>query len=576
MKLRFFATILTLIFMAGLMPVSQAEALDTVAPGNADSDVIVVFNEDISTEEAEDKTGGQIDHFTAEAWNEDEAFIPEGQPVGVDTGGADLDEYIDSISQDESVAFAQPNYKYTLDTNEWRETSTNPYLLLEDRQWNLKYLNTQEAWNLIDALDRANTERVKIATIDTGIKIDHLDMTKNIDPQNCVKTVRGTMTYPYKPRFNHGMGVASIICADSNNEIGISGIAAGNHNDLISLFGVNVYRNKGHKSQASVYTQDIIAGLEYADAAGARIMNMSLSFFSNKYRKKGQIKHDDKALQMEMEKLDSEGVIVVCSAGNRAKMKTKYPSDYDTTISVMSSLHYKNAWVSVKRKNSNYGPKKTLCAPGTVIPACGLKGGYQAAGSTSAATPHVTAVAALMLAVDPNLSVDETREILCTTATDVNKEGRDLLTGYGMVNAYNAVAETARRSAAKGTLRHPDGSQITPEEVEKLIAETKPAEEGGESLKAPAVTVTAAAKKGMLISWEIEKPAHLNYIKIYRAESEDGEYQLVQTITKDRASWKDTKIKKNTSYYYKVCVLGTTSDGKKIWSPLSAPACQSE
>jgi len=65
---------------------------------------------------------------------------------------------------------------------------------------------------------------------------------------------------------------------------------------------------------------------------------------------------------------------------------------------------------------------------------------------TSAASPHVAAAAALMLAIDPDLTPEEIREILQDTAIDMDDpftpgfdEGFDLGTGHGFVDALAAV-----------------------------------------------------------------------------------------------------------------------------------------
>ncbi len=61
---------------------------------------------------------------------------------------------------------------------------------------------------------------------------------------------------------------------------------------------------------------------------------------------------------------------------------------------------------------------------------------------TSCASPYAAGVAALVRSVNSGLSPAEVRNIITSTATDMTintYEGWDYWTGYGLVNAYQAV-----------------------------------------------------------------------------------------------------------------------------------------
>lgn len=66
--------------------------------------------------------------------------------------------------------------------------------------------------------------------------------------------------------------------------------------------------------------------------------------------------------------------------------------------------------------------------------------GYQAWDGTSMATPHVSAVAALIWSVNPSWTNAEIRDALVQTATDLGPAGRDNAFGYGLVQAADALA----------------------------------------------------------------------------------------------------------------------------------------
>ena len=65
--------------------------------------------------------------------------------------------------------------------------------------------------------------------------------------------------------------------------------------------------------------------------------------------------------------------------------------------------------------------------------------GYEAWDGTSMATPHVSAVAALLWSAKPGLSNVQIREAMQVTAMDLGDLGRDVHYGFGLVQAYDAA-----------------------------------------------------------------------------------------------------------------------------------------
>jgi subtilisin family serine protease len=61
---------------------------------------------------------------------------------------------------------------------------------------------------------------------------------------------------------------------------------------------------------------------------------------------------------------------------------------------------------------------------------------------TSMASPHATAVAALILSKNPALSPDQVRAVLRASSVDLGAPGWDPLFGYGRVSARRAVEQT--------------------------------------------------------------------------------------------------------------------------------------
>ena len=65
--------------------------------------------------------------------------------------------------------------------------------------------------------------------------------------------------------------------------------------------------------------------------------------------------------------------------------------------------------------------------------------GYEYYDGTSMATPHVSAVAALVWSADPTATNVDIRNVLASTAEDLGTGGRDTSYGFGLVQAYDAI-----------------------------------------------------------------------------------------------------------------------------------------
>jgi len=80
-----------------------------------------------------------------------------------------------------------------------------------------------------------------------------------------------------------------------------------------------------------------------------------------------------------------------------------------------------------------------ICGPGTTITSTQLGGGYFTASGTSAATPHLAGVAALLLDANPDLTVGQIDQIIESTCVSLGEPGKDNTFGAGRVDAYQAV-----------------------------------------------------------------------------------------------------------------------------------------
>ncbi len=154
---------------------------------------------------------------------------------------------------------------------------------------------------------------------------------------------------------------------------------------------------------------------------------------------------------------EASGVVVTFSAGNEGpgSQTIGSPPDRATTyynafaIGAVDATSYN--WPYPIASFSSRGPtgcdvpadrkiKPEVVAPGVNVYSCIPGGGYSANWSgTSMAGPHVAGIVGLMREANPNLSVDDIKQILLDTARDEGNTGEDNTFGWGFVDAYDAV-----------------------------------------------------------------------------------------------------------------------------------------
>jgi len=169
----------------------------------------------------------------------------------------------------------------------------------------------------------------------------------------------------------------------------------------------------------------VIAGIHYAVAHGAQVINMSF----------GTTQQSD-ALEAAVEKANQAGVVIVASAGNDGARTHRYPAALDNVLAV-ASVEANN----VKSDYSNYGEYIGVVAPGTGIRSTYWTGGYANWSGTSFAAPFVTATAALVFAVHPQYTASQVIRQIRGTAHSVthwNPQYEEQL-GAGIIDVERAV-----------------------------------------------------------------------------------------------------------------------------------------
>lgn len=306
-------------------------------------------------------------------------------------------------------------------------------------QWGLNKIRARDAW----AITRGNPG-IRIAVIDEGVDMSHEDMMTNL--LTGYDSVDNDNNQQPNPRDGHGTSCAGIIAAVADNGRGVAGVAP---NCKVIPIRIAV----GTPSGGWATTDSIIArGIRTAVDRGAAVLSNSWGggSASNVIRSAFQYARTNGR--------GGKGCFTPCASGNSDTASIIYPAKYPECFAVGAA----NEWDQRKSKTSadgenwwgsQYGPQLQVVAPGVHVYTTDIMGaaGYNTGGNyvtnfngTSSATPHVAGVGALVLSVDPNLTVQECEEIIRRTCDDLLSTGHDNQTGFGRVNALRAVQAASR------------------------------------------------------------------------------------------------------------------------------------
>jgi subtilisin family serine protease len=173
----------------------------------------------------------------------------------------------------------------------------------------------------------------------------------------------------------------------------------------------------------------IVAGIEWAVKNDINIINMSLGS-----------SQDSQTLHDACDAAYGAGLLIISSAGNSGNPAGRgdnvgYPAKYSSVVAVAASDSNDR-----RASFSSTGPAVELIAPGVSVLSTTPNNTYSTYSGTSMASPHVAGVAALVWAVNPELTNAEVRQILIDTAENLGLSANHQ--GYGLVRADLAVAAT--------------------------------------------------------------------------------------------------------------------------------------
>lgn len=232
-------------------------------------------------------------------------------------------------------------------------------------------------------------EGIRIAVLDSGIDASHPDL-------------NGVITEEYRVSglgegesgsTLHGTAVAGIIAGSPQNEKGVLGVAV--HAEILSV-------DITDQDNGNIEIENLIEGIDYAVRQDVDIINISAG-----------VKNTSDALYQAIRSAYEKGIIVVAASGNYMENDLLYPAKYEEVIAA-GALSKDGTIISPTGKLE----KKIVYLPGENIVTASIDNGYTGINGTSASTPVLSGIIALMLEKNKTLTNDEIMKYFESNTSD--------------------------------------------------------------------------------------------------------------------------------------------------------------
>lgn len=285
---------------------------------------------------------------------------------------------------------------------------------------------------------------VNVAIIDTGIDTTSPEFPGRVSSAS--QNVAGGNGYA--DQSGHGTAVAFTL-AGRRNDTGTHGVA---YDATIIALRADT-PGSCDSDGCSFRDASLARGIDVAVAAGARVINMSLSnsaaFGSN--------------VQSAIGRATAAGIVVVLSAGNQNEKNPALAIDPELSAQVANNAAVSRGLVVVAGSigasdamaaNSNRAGNTAayyLTAVGERIAAPGTNGDVYLWSGTSFAAPQISAAVALLAQAFPNLSGKQIVDLLYATARDAGAAGTDGVYGRGILDLTRAFQPTGTATLASSS-----------------------------------------------------------------------------------------------------------------------------
>ncbi|MGN0107788.1 MAG: S8 family peptidase [Hominilimicola sp.] len=340
-------------------------------------------------------------------------------------------EMVDKLNELPQVKSAEPNYILQL------FSTVNDTYYESGKQQALSLIGAEQVWDL--DIDCSN---VTVGVIDSGIELTHEDLKDNLwmnpneipgdgvdnDGNGYIDDVNGWdfADGDNDPTYSvvHGVHVSGIVSAVTNNGKGVASVARN-----AKLAALKIFNSSGSSYDS------IIKAINYAKDKNITILN-------NSWGGTTEPKAVEEAIKA------SPDILYVFAAGNVTDGASEpdndktpvYPASYSKTYDNVISVA--NTTVNdVLASSSHYGKTTVdIAAPGSSIYSTYPISTYNTMTGTSMACPMVTSVAAVMKAVNPDITPAEIKEIIMSSSDKIDALVDKTVSG-GRINAYAAVSE---------------------------------------------------------------------------------------------------------------------------------------
>ncbi len=320
-------------------------------------------------------------------------------------------------------------------------------------QWNFLApdgVNAPDAWANLIAAGHPGGKGVIIAVLDTGIAYENRGRLRRSPDFAASQFVSGYDFVDHSrfpdDRNGHGTHVAGTIAEETNNRVGLTGLAYG-----AKLMPVRVLDSAGDGTAAV-----IAQGVRYAAQHGANVINLSLEF--SLFTRASDIPELISAIRY----AHRRGALVVAASGNEADATIAYPARAPDVVAVGATTadgcvaDYSNSGPGLALvapgggddapiddphcNPSTFGrPIEQVTFPGATPGRFGIPNDYV---GTSMAVAHVSAVAALVIAsgvIGHHPSPEAVLARIEATARHLGAAGSNTIYGAGLIDAATAT-----------------------------------------------------------------------------------------------------------------------------------------
>jgi len=340
-------------------------------------------------------------------------FTVRGNPVTVSS----------TLSRSPLVEFAEPNFIL-------RSTAT-PNDALFAQQYALNNtgqgggtadadIDAPEGWDAAGLGTFPSTGGPRVGIVDTGIDQNHEDLRGKTVACAQSRGLGGLLGGSIQVGSctddnDHGTHVAGTITANTNNGVGVAGVAFNSPLVICRALGGPL---------GTGATSDVANCITWTAQNGAKVISMSLGGGNSSTLKTAV----DNAWN------GGNGALLVAAAGNDGDSTANYPAAYANVVSVAATDNRDQ-----RASFSNANADVEIAAPGVNVLSTRRGGGYFTLSGTSMATPHVSGVAAVLFGRFPTTNAAGIRSRLDAAVDDLGPAGRDASFGFGRVNLQKAA-----------------------------------------------------------------------------------------------------------------------------------------